>query len=87
MHGSYASNGSYGANGIRWRPMKMEITEMDIGNHRARITRLTPIARLTPKFFCPMVADENPSLACPWSTDRLSGVVFIHGGCQLVGLH
>ena len=56
MHGSYASNGSYGANGIRWRPMKMEIAEIVIGNHRARITR---IARITPRFFCLMVADVN----------------------------
>ena len=171
MHGSYASNGSYGANGIRWRPMKMEIqnswlatlgkplkpendvalfspidacglrprerrrlacvslrpewpqnagrkrvprllgtpsechflpdlcqapdaarmtarsrraacapglvpltnnailfsgqvrmseiTEIVIGNHRARITRITRIARITPRFFFPMVADVN----------------------------
>jgi hypothetical protein len=33
--------------------MKMEIIEMDIGNHRARITRMTP------RFFCPMVAGVN----------------------------
>ena len=39
--------------------MKMEIIEMDIGNHRARITRMTPIARMTPRFFCPMVAGVN----------------------------
>jgi hypothetical protein len=39
--------------------MKMEIAEIDIGNHRAHITRITPIARITPRFFCPMVADVN----------------------------
>ena len=52
----HASNG---ANGIRWRPMKMEIAEIVIGNHRVRITRITPIARITPRFFFPMVADVN----------------------------
>ena len=36
--------------------MKMEITEIVIGNHRDRIT---PIARITPRFFPPMVADVN----------------------------
>ena len=36
--------------------MKMEITEIVIGNHRARIT---PIARITPRFFFPMVAGVN----------------------------
>jgi hypothetical protein len=40
----------------RWRPMKMEIPEFDIGNHRAPIT---PIAPITPRFFCPMVAGVN----------------------------
>ena len=30
-----------------------------IGNHRAPITRITLITRITPKFFCPMVADDN----------------------------
>ena len=39
--------------------MKMEITEIVNGNHRARITRRTPIARITPRFFFPMVADVN----------------------------
>ena len=39
--------------------MKMEITEIVIGNHRDRITRITPIARITPRFFPPMVADVN----------------------------
>ena len=39
--------------------MKMEITEIVIGNHRARLTRITPIARITPRFFFPMVADVN----------------------------
>ena len=59
MHGCYASYGSYEAYGIRWRPMKMENTEIVIGNHRDRITRITPIARITPRFFSPMVADVN----------------------------
>ena len=59
MDGNNESNGSNGANGIRWRPMKMGIAEMDIGNHLARLTRMTPIARLTPRFFCPMVAGVN----------------------------
>jgi hypothetical protein len=36
-----------------------ENSEIDIGNHRAPITRITPIARITPRFFCPMVADVN----------------------------
>ena len=57
MHGSHGSNGSTGANGIRWRPMKMEMTEMDIGNHRAPSP---PSARITLRFFCPMVASVNP---------------------------
>jgi hypothetical protein len=39
--------------------MKMEIIELDIGNHRARITRITRIARITPRFFFPMVAGVN----------------------------
>ena len=37
----------------------MEITEIVIGNHRVRITRITPIAPITPRFFFPMVADVN----------------------------
>ena len=43
----------------RWRPMKMEMTEIVIGNHRAPITRIPLITRITPKFFCLMVADDN----------------------------
>jgi hypothetical protein len=49
----------------QWNPMaanENENSEIDIGNHRApitRITRITPIARITPRFFCPMVADVN----------------------------
>ena len=53
MHGSTESNG---ANGIRWRPMKMEFTEIVIGNHRARSTPSAPSAL---RFFCPMVAGVN----------------------------
>ena len=37
----------------------MEIAEIVIGNHRVRMTRITPIARITPSFFFPMVADVN----------------------------
>jgi hypothetical protein len=54
MHGSYASNGSHGANGIRWRPKEMGIPETDIGNHQA------PIAPITPRFFCPNVSAIGP---------------------------
>jgi hypothetical protein len=77
MHGSYASNG---ANGTRWRPMKMGITEMDIGNHRAPIT---PIARITPSFFCPMVVDDNSS----WANPRLTKEPFTsHLQLRFLGL-
>jgi hypothetical protein len=36
--------------------MKMEIPEMDIGNHRASITPRAPRAL---RFLCPMVASVN----------------------------
>jgi hypothetical protein len=39
--------------------MKMEIHEMDIGNHRAPINPSTPSAPIALRFFCPMVAGVN----------------------------
>ncbi len=43
----------------RWRPMKMEIPEIVIGNHRVPINPITHITRITPRFFFPMVAGVN----------------------------
>jgi hypothetical protein len=43
-----------GSGCLKWKLLKL--SSATIG---ARITRITPIARLTPRFFFPMVADVN----------------------------